>query len=126
MSKDNLIELKNPEPFVDDPITEILRNGAKKLLAEALEVEIESFLSQYADLKDDQGRMRVTRNGYLPEREIQTGIGQVPVKAPRIRDHQPEDESGRIRFSSSVLPPYLRKTKSMEELNLIRPDSSSG
>ena len=116
MSKDNLIELKNPEPFIDDPITEILRNGAKKLLAEALEAEIKSFLSQYADFKDDQGRMRVTRNGYLPEREIQTGIGPVPAKAPRIRDHRPEDESDRIRFSSSILPPYLRKTKSMEEL----------
>ncbi|MDO9565122.1 MAG: IS256 family transposase, partial [Candidatus Desulfaltia sp.] len=86
MNKDNLIELKNPEPFVDDPITEILRNGAKKLLAEALEAEIAGFLSQYADFKDDQGRMRVTRNGYLPEREIQTGIGPVPAKAPRIRD----------------------------------------
>ena len=116
MKKDNLIELKNPEPFIDDPITEILRNGAKKLLAEALEAEIAGFLSQYADLKDDQGRMRVTRNGYLPEREIQTGIGPVPAKAPRIRDHRPEDESDRIRFSSSILPPYLRKTKSMEEL----------
>jgi transposase-like protein len=116
MSKDNLIELKNPEPFIDDPITEILRNGAKKLLAEALEAEIAGFLSQYADLKDDQGRMRVTRNGYLPEREIQTGIGPVPAKAPRIRDHRPGDESDRIRFSSSILPPYLRKTKSMEEL----------
>jgi len=81
MSKDNLIELKNPEPFIADPITEILRNGAKKLLAEALEAEIAGFLSQY-----------------------------------RIRDHRPGDESDRIRFSSSILPPYLRKTKSMEEL----------
>jgi transposase-like protein len=86
------------------------------LLAGALEAEIESFLSQYADLKHDQGHMRVTRNGYLPEREIQTGIGSVPAKVPRIRDHQPEDESDRIRFSSSIFPPYLRKTKSMEEL----------
>ena len=116
MKKDNLIELKNPEPFIDDPITEILRNGARELLAEALEAEIKGFLSQYADLKDDHGRMRVTRNGCLPEREIQTGIGPVPVKAPRIRDRQPEDESDRIRFSSLILPPYLRKTKSMEEL----------
>jgi len=116
MKKDNLIELKNPEPFIDDPITEILRNGARELLAEALEAEIKGFLSQYADLKDDHGRMRVTRNGYLPKREIQTGIGPVPVKAPRIRDRQPEDESDRIRFSSLILPPYLRKTKSMEEL----------
>ena len=116
MKKDNLIELKNPEPFIDDPITEILRNGARELLAEALEAEIKGFLSQYADLKDDHGRMRVARNGYLPKREIQTGIGPVPVKAPRIRDRQPEDESDRIRFSSLILPPYLRKTKSMEEL----------
>jgi putative transposase len=86
------------------------------LLAEALEAEIAGFLSQYADFKDDQGRMRVTRNGYLPKREIQTGIGPVPAKAPRIRDHRPGDESDRIRFSSSILPPYLRKTKTMEEL----------
>ncbi|MBW2663443.1 MAG: hypothetical protein JRD93_16015 [Deltaproteobacteria bacterium] len=59
------------------------------MLAEALEVEIKGFLSQYADLKDDNGRMRVTRNGYLPERKIQTGIGPVPAKVPRIREHQP-------------------------------------
>ena len=80
MSQDNVIELKNPEPFVDDPITEILRNGAKKLLADALEAEIAGFLSQYADFKDDQGRMRVTSQWLLPEREIQTGIGPVPAK----------------------------------------------
>ena len=86
------------------------------MLAEALKVEIKGFLLQYADLKDDQGHMRVTRNGYLPEREIQTGIGPVPAKAPRIRDRRPGDESDRIKFSSSILPPYLRKTKSMEEL----------
>ena len=65
-----MIELKNPEPFVDDPITEILRNGAKKLLAEALELEIADFLSQYADLKDAQGRMRITRNSYLPVNDM--------------------------------------------------------
>ena len=116
MSQDNVIELKKPEPFIDDPISDILRNGARKLLAQALEAEIESFLSQYADFKDDQGRKRVTRNGYLPEREIQTGIGQVPVKVPRVRDRQTDNDSGRIRFSSCILPPYLRKTKSMEEL----------
>ncbi len=116
MSQDNVIELKKPGPFIDDPISDILRNGARKLLAQALEAEIESFLSQYADFKDDQGRKRVTRNGYLPEREIQTGIGQVPVKVPRGRDRQADNESGRIRFSSCILPPYLRKTKSMEEL----------
>jgi len=116
MKKDNVIELKKPEPFVDDPITDILRQGASKLLAEALEAEIESFLAMYADLKDNQGFQRITRNGYLPAREIQTGIGSVPVQVPRVRDRQLEEETGRIRFSSAILPPYIRKTKSMEEL----------
>lgn len=116
MNQDNVIDLKKPESFIDDPITGILRNGARKLLVQALEVEIENFLSQYSNLYDDDGRQRITRNGYLPEREIQTGIGQVPVRAPRIRDRQPDNESDRIRFHSSILPPYLRKTKSLEEL----------
>ena len=116
MNQDNVIDLKKPESFIDDPITGILRNGARKLLVQALEVEIENFLSQYSNLYDDDGRQRITRNGYFPEREIQTGIGQVPVRAPRIRDRQPDNESDRIRFHSSILPPYLRKTKSLEEL----------
>lgn len=116
MPQDNVIDLKKPESFIDDPITDILRNGARKLLVQALEVEIENFLSQYSNLYDNHGRQRITRNGYLPEREIQTGIGQVPVRAPRIRDRQSDNKSGRIRFHSSILPPYLRKTKSLEEL----------
>jgi transposase-like protein len=116
MPKDNVIELKKLEPFVDDPITDVLRRGARKLLAEALEAEIESFLSQYADLRDEQGRKRVTRNGHLPERNLQTGIGPVPVKVPRARDRQSEHELGPISFRSTLIPPYLRKTKSMEEL----------
>jgi transposase-like protein len=111
MSNDNVIELKKPDTFVDDPITDILRQGARKLLAQALETEIEIFISQYKDLTDQMGRQRIVRNGHLPEREIQTGIGAVPVKAPRIRDRH-----AKIRFSSSILPPYLRKTKSMEQL----------
>jgi len=115
MSKDNVINFKKPEPFVDDPITDVLRTGARKLLTEALEAEIEGFLSQYRDLKDNQDRRRVVRNGFLPEREIQTGIGPVAVKVPRARDRQ-TDHGSPIRFKSSLLPPYLRKTKSMEEL----------
>ena len=81
-----------------------------------MEAEIESFLAQYKDLKDEQGRRRITRNGYLPEREIQTGIGGVEVKAPRIRDRGDADEGEKIQFSSAILPPYLRKTKNLEEL----------
>jgi len=115
MSNNNVTELKKPEPFVDDPITDILRQGARKLLSQALEAEVEFFLRQYADLKDDAGRQRMVRNGYLPEREIQSGIGAVPVQAPRVRDRH-ADISQKIRFSSSILPPYLRRTRSMEEL----------
>jgi transposase-like protein len=116
MTQDNVIEFKKPERFVEDPITDVLRTGARKLLTEALEVEIEGFLSQYRGLRDNQDRQRVVRNGYLPEREIQTGIGPVAVKVPRARDRKPDQASGRIRFTSSLLPPYLRKTKSLEEL----------
>jgi len=115
MRNDSVINLKKPEPFVDDPITDILRQGARKLLSQALEAEVEFFLRQYVDLKDDNGRQRMVRNGYLPEREIQSGIGAVPVQTPRVRD-QHADTSQRIRFSSSILPPYLRRTRSMEEL----------
>ncbi len=116
MEKDNVIDLKKPETFINDPITDVLRTGARKLLAEALEIEIEDFLDQYRDLKDSRNLQRVVRNGYLPEREIQTGIGPALVKVPRARDRQPGNESDPIRFSSSLIPPYLRKTKSMEEL----------
>ena len=116
MPQNNIIEIKKPEAFVEDPITEILRNGAKKLLTEALEAEIESFLRQYKDLKDAKGRQRITANGYLPEREIQTGIGPVSVKVPRARDREPDNASDPLHFRSSIVPPYLRKTRSMEEL----------
>ena len=116
MSKDNLIDLKKPEAFVDDPITDILRQGARRLISAALEAEIETFLKQYKQIADDQGGQRIVRNGYLPQREIQTGIGQVPVKVPRIRDRHPESQDGRIRFASSIIPPYLRRSKSIETL----------
>ena len=115
MSNDNVIELQKTTTFIDDPITEILRQGARRLLAQALETEIEVFINQYKELKDELGRQRIVRNGHLPERDIQTGIGAVPVKAPRIRDRHARP-SKRIKFSSSILPPYLRKTRSMEHL----------
>ena len=115
MSKDNVVALKKPESIIVDQITEILHQGAKKLLAQALEAEIDHFISQYDGLKDDRGRQRIVRNGYLPERMIQSGIGSVPVQAPRARDRQPYAPE-RIRFSSAILPTYLRRTKSIEEL----------
>jgi len=96
----------------DDVLTEVCRQGAVKMLAKVIEDEAAAFIERYQDFRDESGRRLVVRNGHMPEREIQTGIGQVPVKAPRVRD-----KSGLgIRFSSNILPPYLRRTKSLEEL----------
>lgn len=112
MSQNKIIALKNPEENSADPLTELLRTGARKLITDAVEAELQILLSQYADLKDDQGRQLVVRNGYLPEREIQTGIGPVTVKVPKVRDKSKQG----IKFNSALLPPYLRKTKSVEEV----------
>jgi putative transposase len=113
VKEDNLVGYRNPGvPLpVADALTEVLRRGARKLLKQAVEAEVAEVLTRFAELKDEQGRQRVVRNGYLPERNIQTGIGEVPVRAPRVRDR-----AGELKFSSSLLPPYLRRTRSLDEL----------
>jgi transposase-like protein len=113
VEEDNLVDYRNPGvPLpVEDALTEVLRLGAKELLQQAVEAEVAEAIAQFAALKDEQGRHRVVRNGYLPERSIQTGIGEVPVRAPRVRDRV-----GELKFSSSILPPYLRRTRSLDEL----------
>jgi len=110
----NVIKLAQPGTFTDS-LTEILRNGAYALLAQAIEVEVADFLGRYADLKTVAGRQRVVRHGHLPQREIMTGIGPVAVRQPRVRDRE-ASEGKRIRFSSTILPPYARRTKSLEVL----------
>ena len=93
----------------------VLRNGARALLAQAVEAEVSSLLSCHADKLTDDGRRRLVRHGHLPEREIMTGIGPVAVRCPRVRDRGGEG-SERIRFSSAILPPYARRSKSLEVL----------
>jgi putative transposase len=95
-------------------MTEILRAGAQKMLADMIQAEVEDWLAERAHVRDEQGRRQVVRNGYLPERKITTGVGPVKVQQPRVRDRRPEAEAE--PFSSKILPPYLRKTKSIEEL----------
>lgn len=112
MNKDTIIELKTPEGNLEDALTELLRTGSRKLIAEAVEAELSALLDHYAQLKTADGRAAVVRNGYLPEREIQTGIGAVKVKVPKVRDRS----GAGIKFNSRLLPPYLRRTESLDEL----------
>jgi transposase-like protein len=106
-------ELSDPA-FGKDLLTEVLRKGARDLLAQAVEQEVQEWLSERSWLMDERGRKLVVRNGHLPERTILTGIGPVAVRQPRVQDRRPIEE--RELFSSKILPPYLRKTKSLEEL----------
>ena len=99
---------------VDDALTEVLRQGAQELLRVAVEAEVGELLEHYAEERDSAGRQRLVRNGHLPERSIQTGIGDVPVRVPRVRDRGETEEP--IRFESKLVPRYLRKSKSIEEL----------
>ena len=114
MNDDNVLKLSQPGTF-SDPLTEVLRSGARSLLAHAVEVEVAAFLDGLADLLTEDGRRRVVRHGHLPEREIMTGIGPVAVRAPRVRDRAGQG-GGRVRFSSAILPPYARRSKSLEVL----------
>ncbi len=116
MGEDTVVQLRQPGSFEVDPLSEVLRAGARQLLAQAVEMEVTAFVEEHADLTDEAGRRRVVRHGYLPEREVQTGIGSVAVRCPRVRDRGAGAPGGKIRFSSAILPPYLRRTKSIEEL----------
>jgi transposase-like protein len=116
MSEDRIIPFESPVENSRDVLTEIIRRGARKLLADAVEDEVEAFVGEHSHLEDESGRRRVVRNGYLPGREVQTGIGAVPVRVPRVRDREPDHPDGKVTFGSKILPPYLRRTKSLEDL----------
>ncbi len=111
MRKIKADEVKNPE--IIDSLTDLIRTGAKRLIAEAVELELETFLSSVSEsLKD--GKARVVRNGYLPAREILTGIGKVNVQVPRVRDRSTGKE--KVIFKSSLIPPYMRRTATINEV----------
>jgi transposase-like protein len=114
MSSDNLIAFQSSETTATfhDALSELVRTGARQIIAQAVEAELQVFLAQYIDQRDEQGRQAVVRNGYLPERTIQTGVGDVAVKVPKVRDRS---GSG-IKFNSRLLPPYLKRASSVEEV----------
>jgi len=105
-----------PEASTKDVLTGILREGAQEMLTKAIEEEVADYIAAHAKDRDADGHRLVVRNGHAPTRDIQTGLGAIPVKQPRVNDKRIDEEGNRIRFASSILPPYLRKTKSIEEL----------
>ncbi len=115
MTETNVFQLSQPGTFAD-PLTEVLRNGARALLAQAVEAEVAALLASYADKRAEDGRPRLVRHGHLPERKIVTGIGPAAVRCPRVRDRVGEGAE-RIRLSSAIVPPYARRTKSLEVLS---------
>ena len=98
-----------------DTLTEVIQAGAKEFLRTAAQAEVLAFISQHEHLVDEKGRKRLVRHGFLSEREMMTGIGKVQAQVPRVRDRGADPETGRIRFRSSIVPPYLGKAKSVEE-----------
>jgi transposase-like protein len=111
MNKNKVVEFKNP--VMTDALTELIRTGARQLIARAVEAELEAFIEEVTEVLSD-GKPRVVKNGYLPEREILTGIGQVKVRVPRIRDRG--EEQTKIRFKSTLIPPYMRRTATLDEV----------
>lgn len=114
MRKDSRQIVEFPEENTKDILTEVLRNGAGKLLVAAIESEVEEWIEARKGLRDATGRRQVVRNGHMPERSVLTGLGEIPVRKPRVRDRRRKNE--REQFQSKILPPYLRKAKSVEEL----------
>ena len=116
MSNNTIIAPRQPET-IDDPLTEVLRAGARELLAKAVEAEVEEFLADHDALRTTDGHQRIVRHGHGPERQVQTGIGPVAVRRPKVRDRGSDETAGeRIRFSSAILPKWARRSASLDAL----------
>src|ERR1035437_1745841 len=114
MNEHRVVALRQKDD-IDDPLTEILRSGARRLIAQAVEAEFETFLASTTNLVLPDGRRRVVRHGHDPVRAIQTGIGPVDVQKPKARDRAAA-AGNRIRFTSNILPKWARRTKSLDAL----------
>src|ERR1700692_2954491 len=113
MMKDTtVIRFRQPDA-IDDPLTELAREGARRMLAQALIAEADAFVALWKDLKLPDGRDRVVRHGHGPHRAIQTGVGPVEVRRAKVRDRGDVGAEEKIRFTSSILPKWARRTKSL-------------
>jgi putative transposase len=113
MKQNNVIEFAIPGEFKDQ-LTEILRQGAQRLIFEAVEAEFSLFLEGHDRERLGDGRQRIVRHGHLPERKVVTGMGAIPVRVPRSRDRKAGKDGENIRFTSQLLPPYIRRSQSIE------------
>ena len=109
MSKNNVVKLTGRDTIVD-PLTELLRTGAEQLIYQAVEAELLELLAEHSERRTEDGKAGVVRNGHLPERELQTGLGPVTVQIPKVRAKTGEP----VTFHSALVPPYVRKTRSLE------------
>ncbi len=99
-------------------LDDLARQGAKRMLKEALEVEVQEFVARHEHVLDEEGRRQVVRNGFLPQREVLTGAGSLEVRQPRVRDKRGQEYPKAVTFTSSILPKYLRRSRNMNELFL--------
>jgi hypothetical protein len=102
-SSSSVVFLRQPDA-IDDPLTAVLRSGARRLLAPAIEAEADAFLASMKGMQVPDGRERLVRHGHGPERQVQTGIGPVAIQRVRLRDRGAEPGAERIRFTSAILP----------------------
>ena len=116
IAKATVVAFDLPSELSSNPLTEVIQAGAKELLRTAVQAEVSAFTAEHKHLLHEEGRQPLVRHGFLPEREMMTGIGTVPVQVPRVRDRGANPDGTKIKFRSSILPPYLRKAKSVEEL----------
>ena len=116
MSRDStVVQLRQPDA-IDDPLTEVAREGARRMLATVLVAEADAFVALWKDVKLPDGRDRVVRHGHGPERAIQTGVGPVAVRRAKVRDRGKVSAAEKIRFTSSILPKWARRTRSLDAL----------
>ena len=109
MAKSTVIPFELPSEFSPDPLTAVIQAGAKELLRTAVVAEVSGFMAEYAHLFDEEGRQRLVRHGFLPEREMMTGIGKVPVQVPRVRDRSTNADGSKIKFTSKIVHPTCAK-----------------
>jgi putative transposase len=116
MSRDSTVIAFRQPDAVDDPLTELAREGARRMLAQVLIAEADAFVAQWKDLQLPDGRDRIVRHGHGPHRAIQTGVGAVEVRRAKVRDRGEVSTEEKIRFTSSILPKWARRTKSLDAL----------